>query len=172
MYPTEHRFRQGMAAFLAFAITAFTGPSEAKSLTITTASWNAGTKSLSFAGTSEDRATVSIANAATNAAIASTTASKSGTWSKTVSRPATVPCRVRATSKDSAVEQNVANAPTNCSSGTANKPPLANAGPDQAVTIAQGQTSIAVTLNGSGSSDPDGSIAAYTWTGTPDPADT
>ncbi|MDD2768439.1 MAG: PKD domain-containing protein, partial [Methylococcus sp.] len=57
-------------------------------------------------------------------------------------------------------------------SGTANKPPVANAGPDQAVTIAQGQTSIAVTLNGSGSSDPDGSIAAYTWTGTPDPADT
>ena len=43
---------------------------------------------------------------------------------------------------------------------------------DQTVTIAAGQTSIAVTLNGSGSSDPNGTIATYNWTGTPDPANT
>ena len=40
------------------------------------------------------------------------------------------------------------------------------------MTIAAGQTSINVTLNGSGSSDPDGTIASYNWTGTPDPANT
>ncbi len=53
-----------------------------------------------------------------------------------------------------------------------NQPPTANAGPDQTVTIAAGQSNIAVTLNGSGSSDPDGTISTYTWTGSPNPADT
>ncbi len=52
-----------------------------------------------------------------------------------------------------------------------NKAPTANAGPDQTVTIAAGQSNIAVTLNGSGSTDSDGSIASYTWTGSPNPAD-
>ena len=40
------------------------------------------------------------------------------------------------------------------------------------MTIAAGQTSIDVTLNGSGSSDPNGTIATYNWTGNPDPANT
>ena len=53
-----------------------------------------------------------------------------------------------------------------------NQPPTANAGPDQTVTIAAGQTTIPVTLNGSGSSDPDGTVTGYNWTGTPDPANT
>ncbi len=53
-----------------------------------------------------------------------------------------------------------------------NQPPTANAGPDQTVTIAAGQSNIAVTLDGSGSSDPDGTISTYTWTGSPNPADT
>ena len=39
------------------------------------------------------------------------------------------------------------------------RPPVANAGPDQ--TAAMGT---AVTLNGSGSTDPDGTITAYSWT--------
>ncbi len=52
-----------------------------------------------------------------------------------------------------------------------NKAPTADAGPDQTVTIAAGQSNIAVKLNGSGSSDSDGSIASYTWTGSPNPAD-
>jgi hypothetical protein len=51
-----------------------------------------------------------------------------------------------------------------------NQPPTANAGPDQTINLGQGQTSASVTLNGSGSSDPDGTIAAYNWSGTPDPA--
>lgn len=42
---------------------------------------------------------------------------------------------------------------------TVNRPPLANAGPDQ--TVNPGST---VTLNGAGSSDPDGTIAGYAWT--------
>lgn len=50
---------------------------------------------------------------------------------------------------------------------TANPPPVANAGPDN--TVEMGQT---VTLNGSGSSTPIGTITSYSWTqvaGTPVP---
>ena len=41
---------------------------------------------------------------------------------------------------------------------TINLPPIANAGPDQTV-----RTRAAVVLNGSGSGDPDGTIASYNW---------
>ena len=44
-------------------------------------------------------------------------------------------------------------------SGTANNPPIANAGPDQNVLADS-----TVTLSGGGSSDPDGNIASYAWT--------
>jgi mono/diheme cytochrome c family protein len=54
---------------------------------------------------------------------------------------------------------------------TESQTPMANAGPDQMVTLAAGETTIDVTLDGSASSDPDGTIAAFTWTGTPDPDD-
>jgi hypothetical protein len=47
-------------------------------------------------------------------------------------------------------------------SGT-NQPPIANAGPDQTVTDADGNGSEQVTLNGSGSSDPGGAIQSYVW---------
>ncbi|MEJ0083041.1 MAG: PKD domain-containing protein [Puia sp.] len=42
----------------------------------------------------------------------------------------------------------------------ANRPPNANAGPNQQITA----PASSVTLNGSGSSDPDGNIATYSWT--------
>ncbi len=44
-----------------------------------------------------------------------------------------------------------------------NQPPTANAGADQAVTDIDGSGSEPVTLDGSLSSDPDGSITNYTW---------
>lgn len=43
-----------------------------------------------------------------------------------------------------------------------NKPPVADAGPDQAYSC-KGCTSAAVTLNGGGSSDPDGDALTYSW---------
>jgi subtilisin family serine protease len=49
--------------------------------------------------------------------------------------------------------------------GGGNKPPIANAGPDQ--TVASGSV---VTLDGSGSSDPDGTITSYAWTQTAGPS--
>jgi len=51
-----------------------------------------------------------------------------------------------------------------------NQIPTANAGQPQTITLQPGQTTANVTLAGSGN-DPDGTIASYTWTGTPDPAD-
>jgi lysophospholipase L1-like esterase len=45
-----------------------------------------------------------------------------------------------------------------------NRPPTANAGPDQTVYDNDSNGSQPAVLNGSGSSDPDGSVATYTWT--------
>lgn len=44
-----------------------------------------------------------------------------------------------------------------------NQPPIANAGPDQTVTDSDKNGSESVSLNGSGSSDADGTIASYVW---------
>lgn len=44
-----------------------------------------------------------------------------------------------------------------------NQPPVANAGTDQNVTDTDGNGSQSVTLNGSASSDPDGTISSYIW---------
>ncbi len=44
-----------------------------------------------------------------------------------------------------------------------NNPPTANAGPDQTVSDSGGNGSEQVTLDGSGSNDPDGDIVSYVW---------
>lgn len=54
---------------------------------------------------------------------------------------------------------------------SANLPPTADAGPDQVHTLSQGQTEMVVTLNGINSTDDDGTITGYTWSGSPDPDD-
>ena len=46
----------------------------------------------------------------------------------------------------------------------ADDPPIADAGPDQTVSDADGNGSESVTLDGSDSYDPDGTIVAYEWT--------
>jgi hypothetical protein len=52
-----------------------------------------------------------------------------------------------------------------------NEPPTADAGPDQTLTLAAGQTAVDVPLSGAGSEDADGTIVAYVWTGVPNPPD-
>ncbi len=48
--------------------------------------------------------------------------------------------------------------------GAANQPPVAAAGPDQIVVDADGSGSELVPVDGTGSTDPDGTIVSWTWT--------
>jgi len=98
--------------------------------------------------------------------------------------PQPVPCRIRAVNvrTGAVLEEDVRNRwtgsmPDICAPKDGEEPPdenqlpTADAGPDQNLTLASGQSSITVNLNGSGSSDPDGTISSYVWTGNPNPAD-
>jgi PKD repeat protein len=51
-----------------------------------------------------------------------------------------------------------------------NQPPVANAGPDQAIQLGAGVTQTQVALDASGSSDVDG-VISYAWAGSPKPND-
>ncbi|MEW8219533.1 MAG: PKD domain-containing protein, partial [Candidatus Thiodiazotropha taylori] len=97
--------------------------------------------------------------------------------------PEQLPCRIRVVNltTDRELEQDVKSSdtgqipqgcsPTGPSEPPVNKAPVADAGIDQLHQLQAGQTSMTVTLDGSGSSDPDGKVADYIWTGSPDPAD-
>jgi hypothetical protein len=74
------------------------------------------------------------------------------------------------TDNDGAVSQTDSVAITIEETPAVNQPPVANAGLDEVIILPDGQSSISVTLDGSGSTDPDGSIASYSWSGSPDPA--
>jgi len=52
-----------------------------------------------------------------------------------------------------------------------NQAPTATAGADQILTLAAGATTVDVTLDGSSSTDADGTVTDYAWSGLPDPAD-
>ena len=52
-----------------------------------------------------------------------------------------------------------------------NQIPVAEAGNNRTVILPPDQSELTLTLDGSGSTDPDGTISSYTWTGTPDPED-
>lgn len=81
------------------------------------------------------------------------------------------PCKVRIlVENNSRSSRTIKNAPANCDDGsTGGAPPVANAGNDQTLTLAANQTNINVQLNGNISSDADGTIEQYNWTGTPNP---
>lgn len=96
----------------------------------------------------------------------------------------TVPCRIRAINESSGavserdiLDSSTHELPLGCApSGivdppVGNLPPVANAGSEQTITLEAGQTAVSVTLDGTASTDADGSINGYLWTGFPDPAD-
>ncbi len=56
--------------------------------------------------------------------------------------------------------------PVEFNGGGENQPPVAHAGPDQTVPTGITTCSAGVTLDGSGSTDPDGDPLTYSWTGT------
>ena len=55
--------------------------------------------------------------------------------------------------------------------GVTNIPPVAVVGDDFSITLSPGESERIVTLDGSASTDEDGTIVSYTWTGNPDPDD-
>jgi len=73
-------------------------------------------------------------------------------------------CVVANNPRDVVVTAGVTEATTfNVTCGLLNQPPVADAGPDQTVTDADDSGSEDVTLDGSGSTDPDGTITNYSW---------
>lgn len=96
-----------------------------------------------------------------------------GSWELSASRSleGTVPCRVRLVGGTAYAESTVRNAPSNCGKSDANQAPVASAGADQQVLIPAGETLARVRLDGTGSFDPDGTIASYDWSGSPNPTD-
>ncbi|MBT2972141.1 MAG: hypothetical protein B6D72_09040 [gamma proteobacterium symbiont of Ctena orbiculata] len=99
--------------------------------------------------------------------------------------PLQLPCRVRVINKSLAqtLERDVISSetkkrPDSCFPKEISEPPpaenqapIADAGLDQVHKLEADQTSLTVTLDGSGSTDPDGSITSYIWQGTPNPDD-
>jgi hypothetical protein len=145
-------------------------------VTIERATWDAGRQRLEIRGQKDRRAAVRVVNAADpTQLIGADNDRRDDNWGVRVRGPSPVPCNVRALSDGGDMaEAKVRNAPSNCG-GTPppieNAPPTANAGPDQNVTLPPGFTNMAVTLNGGGSGDSDGSLTGWTWTGTPNPDD-
>jgi hypothetical protein len=98
--------------------------------------------------------------------------------------PEQLPCRVRATNKSTGEirEKDVRDkstglipqicSPKDSTHPPANEAPTADAGMDQTHQLQVGQTGLTVTLDGSGSTDSDGTVVSYLWEGTPNPADT
>ncbi|MBW9258745.1 MAG: hypothetical protein K1566_16345 [Candidatus Thiodiazotropha sp. (ex. Lucinisca nassula)] len=108
---------------------------------------------------------------------------KNETLTSRVRSPEQLPCRIRVVNLTTGheVEQDVKSSdtkrvpegcyPTSTPEPSINKAPVADAGVDQQMQLQAGQNSVMVTLDGSGSSDSDGTVADYIWTGSPDPAD-
>jgi hypothetical protein len=65
------------------------------------------------------------------------------------------------TDNDGATNQDVVRVTVNA---PANLAPVADAGPDQTVTDTDGSGGETVTLDGTGSTDPDGTIVSWVWT--------
>lgn len=143
-------------------------------LTIDAATWKADTNALVVVGTRTAGVEVTVANAYDPTLVIKKDArlDRGTVWKTTTFGTSPVPCRVRATSGDGQqAEREVKFAPSDCAPKDSNEPPVADAGPDQTLTLAVGQPSIEVRLDGNASTDPDGRVAAWSWTGTPDPAD-
>ncbi|MGB5735283.1 MAG: hypothetical protein WBM40_12670, partial [Thiohalocapsa sp.] len=144
--------------------------------TIGNASWDARRQRLEVSGNKERSATVRVVSAADPAQLIGVDRDRrDDTWRVRKRRPSPVPCTVRTLfDGGDIVEAAVRNAPSDCDGPpppAENLPPTANAGQDQNVTLPPGFANMAVIINGGASSDTDGSVVGWIWSGTPDPDD-
>ncbi|MCG6965665.1 MAG: PKD domain-containing protein [Chromatiaceae bacterium] len=176
MNSTSHSPRRISRHLSVIAIVLASLPAVAWSadLDIDSASWDDGRNLLTVRGSGQSGQTVTVANAYDlNQTVATTGVSRSS-WRTRTRQLNPVPCRVRVTQTGGqSAEADVQNAPANCapSAPGGNQAPIANAGPDQTLTLAVGQTTVAVTLDGGASTDPDGNVTRYIWSGNPNPTD-
>ncbi|MEW8257017.1 MAG: PKD domain-containing protein, partial [Candidatus Thiodiazotropha taylori] len=145
--------------------------------------WKAEKSLLIVEATADKGQRLRIENAYDQAQVLKESKLRKETLAVRLRSPEQLPCRIRVVNLTTGreLEQDVKSSrteqipegcfPTGPSEPPANKAPVADAGVDQMHQLQAGQTSMTVTLDGSGSSDPDGTVADYIWTGSPDPAD-
>lgn len=144
---------------------------------ISLAVWKPDRQKLVVKGTREEDVAVTVLNAYDpDQVLKQDSRSDRSVWRIAVKTPSPLPCRVLARSaQGQEMEMDVRNAPSNCSPKGSIEPenlaPLADAGRDQTLTLPVGKSTISFTLDGSDSSDPDGRVTQWTWSGTPDPSD-
>ena len=129
---------------------------------------DAGTWSKAAATAVETIGTATTTTGATTTSTSSTTTSTtSSSTTSTTSAPATTSTSSTTTTKPSTTSTSTSSSTTTSTSTTSsssttlaggNQAPTANAGPDQFT-----QTLVSIVFSGSGSSDPDGTIASYAW---------
>ncbi len=174
------------AAGLLFAATAAIADDDRDSdpLEIKRVTWNSGRALLVIKVEAEKGQAISIENAYAPSQQLARKTLREDELRVRLKNPQPLPCRIKVTNESTGVilERDVRDSktrklPDNCSPKSPdqppveNQPPVANAGADQTLTLASGQSTVNVTLNGNGSQDPDGSITQYTWNGSTNPAD-
>ena len=158
--------------------------SRSSTLDIERASWDQEDAVLYIKVKADKRQVIQIENAFDSNQVLAREYLRDDTLSVRLRNPQPIPCRIRAinTRTGKIDERNVEDRrtdrmPAGCAPSDGDEPPAENqlptadAGSDQNLTLASGESTITVSLNGSGSSDPDGTISSYVWTGNPNPAD-
>ncbi|MDJ0805868.1 MAG: hypothetical protein QNJ78_03455 [Gammaproteobacteria bacterium] len=168
-------------------------------LEVDKATWNSSRSILNIKVEAEKRQTIRIENAYSSSQILARKSLQEDELKLRLRNPQPVPCRIKVTNESTGqvVERNVLDRatgqiPQDCSPKSPDEPPVenqtpvANAGTDQTLTLpsnqlqmlsanqftlSAAQPTLDVTLNGSASFDPDGTITQYTWSGAPNPGD-
>lgn len=185
MAPTKRRIAAGLLGFALVNLLAAPvlgdddDGSDDGDFSVNRAAWRADLQRLVVNGTRHEDAAITVLNAYDQTQQIGVDAKPNRTrWRVAKNGPAPIPCQVLVLSSGGGhIQMDVRNAPADCAPKdsspppTPNEVPVAKAGPDQSLTLDAGAGSMQVTLNGGASSDPDGQIIDWTWTGTPDPAD-
>ncbi len=148
-------------------------PDTSSAFTIRDAVWKSEKRQLIVTGERNSDLAITLVNASDPGQLLGRDGDDEDDWRVRSRRPSPVPCRVRAISEDgNSIETAVRRAPSNCgpSGQPENRPPVADAGPDQHLILPVGARELSVTLDASASSDSDGDIVVWNWSGIPDPA--
>jgi len=146
------------------------------SFSIDSAQWSPERRRIEVKGSRDRGVTITVVNAGDpTQVIGRDRDRRDNDWRVRAYRTSPVPCRIRTTGAGDSLEADVTNAPSNCGPTApppvVNEPPVANAGFDQELTLSAGTSEMAVTLDSSGSSDADGDVVGWTWSGNPNPSD-